>query len=508
MLHTIRRSLLHCLFWFLFASVFPALLCAEELYGKVVSVSGARVTISLQGGKLPQPGDRVQISEDIPGMGALPLQGSWRVTAVNATSVTAEPDGVAADPQPGHRVVVFSDHPSTPGELKKDVRSTYEEGLNYMHGRNGVAKDYKRAYTLFREAADRGYAPAQVKVGYLYSSGNGVERDYEAAFEWARKAAGQGNASGQYNVGWAYFYGKGAPQDRTEATKWFMKAAEKGNTKAEAKLGVAYYNGFGVEQDYAEAARWYTKAAKGGHTSSQCTLGIMYTDGKGVEKNYARAKQWFEKGVEKGDACSQKQLGFLYWGGNGVVKDEREAFGWFKKAADQGDAPGERLVGFFYERGIGIAQDPEKARSWYRKAVAKGDKMAGEYLAKMGTSPAPPQGTPHGSGALSGVPAGASQYLSMIRSSDGRVQQEGAKKLYRSAYKSDPTVLKAVEKALLEGFNADLNNGAHVDAMAWLCNILGTSNDRTYAATLEKVSKASRNAKIKKYARKNYGQLR
>ena len=491
----------------LLAFAFSTSLSAEELYGKVLSVSGERVSISLDGSKLPLPGDRVQISEEVPGLGALPLQGSWSVTAVSSSSVTAESDGEAAEPQPGHRVVIFSERPTTPGELKKDVRTSYEEGMNYMYGRNGIAQDYNKAFERFMDAAERGYAPAQMKIGYLYSAGKGVERDYKASFEWARKAANQGSAGGLYNVGWAYYYGKGAPQDRTEATKWFMKAAEKGHTKAEAKLGVAYYNGFGVDQDYVEAARWYTKAADGGHSESQCLLGIMYSEGKGVLRDYAEARRRFEQGAEQGNLCSQKQLGFLYWNGNGVAKDNDEAYRWFRKAADKGDPAGERLVGFCYEHGLGVSKDALKARNWYQKAADHGDQMAKEYLAKMGTSAtsSAPRTTPP---SASAVPSGAASYVAQLRSSDGRSQQQGAKQLYRSAYKNDPAVLKAVEAALLNGYNADLGNGAHVDAMAWLCNILGDSRERTYAATLQKVAKESRNAKIVKYARKNYKQLR
>jgi TPR repeat protein len=270
-------------------------------------------------------------------------------------------------------------------------------------------------------------------------------------------------------------------------------------------MGVAYQNGFGVEEDYAEAARWFETAAKNGHSAAQCSLGVMYTQGEGVEKDYAKARKWFEKGVAKNNLCSIKQMGFLYWSGHGVEENHERAFKLFKKAADRNDASGMRLVGYFYEKGLGVAQDHAVVEDWYKKAIAKGDSMAKDYLADMKTAP---KVSSPSSGRVSNLPAGAVQYVSMIRSSDGRSQQRGAKSLYKSPYKSDPKVLKVVEKELLKGYNRDIRNGDHVDAMSWLCNILGTSGDRSYAATLQKVYNESGSKKIKKYARKNYGRLR
>ena len=54
-------------------------------------------------------------------------------------------------------------------------------------------KDMHGALVAYLEAGEAGYAPAQKKLGDLYSTGNSaVERDYETALKWYEKAREQG----------------------------------------------------------------------------------------------------------------------------------------------------------------------------------------------------------------------------------------------------------------------------------------------------------------------------
>ena len=65
-------------------------------------------------------------------------------------------------------------------------------GLAYNNGK-GVEKDYDKAMTLYRKAADQGLAAAQNNIGVMYWDGEGVRQDYYEAVRWLRKAAAQGN---------------------------------------------------------------------------------------------------------------------------------------------------------------------------------------------------------------------------------------------------------------------------------------------------------------------------
>ena len=105
----------------------------------------------------------------------------------------------------------------------------------YENGK-GVTRDYVRALEWYRPAANKGYAAAQLNVGFYYAEGYGTARDDEQAFAWFRKAANQGNATAQYDLGYAYESGRGVKPDVVEAKQWYRRAASQGHKDALARL--------------------------------------------------------------------------------------------------------------------------------------------------------------------------------------------------------------------------------------------------------------------------------
>ena len=477
---------------------------AIELNGKVTKVTQTTVTIKLEKNLLPQIGDSVAISEYIPGLGSLPLEGEWKVISVSPKMIMAEPVGEASQPQAGQVVIIQSSQPSTATTAKE----IYQHGWNYLNGKQGLEKDATKAFPLIQSAASQGYVVAQAKLGYMYSIGLGVAVDKSKSFIWSRKAAIQGNIDSQYNVALDYFYGNGVTEDKTEATNWFRKAANQGHLMAQTNMGLAYYKGYGVVQDYAQAAAWYTKTAQRGDTYSQWRLGLMSERGEGVPQSFSTACNWYKKAATKNHILSQKTLGFFYWDGKGVPQDKAKAFYWFRKAARLGDKGSQGLAGMCYKTGIGTTKDIDKAIYWYRKAADQGDKEAQKQLVKLNATAKGHHtgGNKIGGGGL--IPAGAAQMIAQIKSSDGASQQRGAKLLFKSSFKNDPAVLAVVQDELLKGCTMNLRDKRHVDAMAWLCKILGTSGVKSYQATLKKVSDTTKSRKIKKFARKNAAKLR
>jgi len=87
-------------------SVAPA--AAGELRGAVRSLSGDVVTIRCEGGVSPNPGDSVTIGFDVPGVGFVPLEGTWKVTLIGpGGEVQAKPTtGQHGEPQVGHVVLI------------------------------------------------------------------------------------------------------------------------------------------------------------------------------------------------------------------------------------------------------------------------------------------------------------------------------------------------------------------------------------------------------------------
>jgi hypothetical protein len=92
-------------------------------------------------------------------------------------------------------------------------------------------------------------------------------------------------------------------------------------------------------------------------------------------------------------------------------------------------------------------------------------------------------------------------YLDMLKGNDAKQRRWAAKKLYK-IYPYEPEVLQEVNRVLLQGYNSNLEDKNHADAMAWLCKLLANSKDNKYLATVQEVIDRTGNPKIKKHAEK------
>lgn len=116
--------------------------------------------------------------------------------------------------------------------------------------------DMVAAMTLWKKAAEEGYAPAQVRLGDILDKS---EEDEDAVM-WYRKAAEQGSAAGEYGLGQMYAKGEGVKQDFEQGRSYVLKAAEKGYLPALIMMMNAYrYGSLGVAANPAQAAAWEAK---------------------------------------------------------------------------------------------------------------------------------------------------------------------------------------------------------------------------------------------------------
>lgn len=90
--------------------------------------------------------------------------------------------------------------------------------------RQGVSalnrQDYVAASRTFIALAERGNAPAQTYLAYMFETGRGVPQNYTEAAMWYRRAAEQGDSLAQYSLGLLYDRGQGVPRDIVEGSKW------------------------------------------------------------------------------------------------------------------------------------------------------------------------------------------------------------------------------------------------------------------------------------------------
>jgi len=154
--------------------------------------------------------------------------------------------------------------------------------------------DYQTAVKLMLPLVGQGNVDAQEKIGTLYANGqDGVNRDYAQAMFWYQSAAERGFARAQVDIGWMYENGWGVKRDPEEATKWYRKAADQGDYIAQRKIGQICAGGWGVTRDPEEATKWYRKAADQGDYIAQFSLGGRYEHGVGgLKQDYIQAYMW------------------------------------------------------------------------------------------------------------------------------------------------------------------------------------------------------------------------
>jgi len=103
--------------------------------------------------------------------------------------------------------------------------------------------------------------------------------------------------------------------------------------------------------------------------------------------------------------------------------------------------------------------------------------------------------------------ATVSQILYLLKSPNSKEKIKGAQYTVKS-FPTNAQLLKAAEEELLKGYALRTRDRNHVEAMAWMCNVLGRSKQLQYKNTLEMVYKNAASRRLKKYAGKNYRQLR
>lgn len=138
----------------------------------------------------------------------------------------------------------------TPGALAQPAQDTELAEKEFARGNLIVAM------TLWRKAAQLGYAPAQARMGDILDK---AEEDVEAV-DWYRKAAEQANAAGEYGLGQMYLKGEGVGKDIEKARSLFLRAAQKNHVEAVILMMMAYRSsGLGLAPDPVQADMWETK---------------------------------------------------------------------------------------------------------------------------------------------------------------------------------------------------------------------------------------------------------
>jgi hypothetical protein len=175
-------------------------------------------------------------------------------------------------------------------EVAPEILGWDAEGLKLLA--SDATPDQQKGCELFRQAANRGYAPSQYRLGYCYESGKGAPQSFQTANQWYEKAATQGYVDAEYKLGHSYRTGRGTSIDLPVALGWYMKAADAGDQDALHNVGWMYSTGQGVKKDENEAYKWFLRAAKEGEASSQLEVASRLQDGTGITKDMVLSYSW------------------------------------------------------------------------------------------------------------------------------------------------------------------------------------------------------------------------
>lgn len=141
-----------------------------------------------------------------------------------------------------------------------------------------VAGDYVDAFGIFRCLAQRGYPPAQYRLGSMYHKGEGVEEDLGAALIQYYVAADREEPRAAYILGCMHCMGEGVEEDPGQGARWFRLSAEWGYAPAQFSLGTMYASGTDIPRDSREAMKWFLLAAVQGHQQALLDLQAVAAD--------------------------------------------------------------------------------------------------------------------------------------------------------------------------------------------------------------------------------------
>ena len=261
--------------------------------------------------------------------------------------------------------------------------------------------DCKKAFEYYSIAAEKGNREAQIHLCFMYAGGICTEQDYNKAVLMAKKSSVKGDvlfSLGIYSIDSLVI---GKEIDKSKVAEVFELSAEQGNLEAQEFVAGMYYTGIGVskdtlkaishvQKDYkctscflivstdtAKAFKWYAKAAEQGSVESQLQLAAMLYEGIGTEQNYQKAFEWYKKAAEQGNAIAEERLGDCFFYGKGTEKNINEGINWYNKAMQKGSTTAkEKLSEYYFALAEQNKSDKDEAVKLYEKAAEIGNMEA------------------------------------------------------------------------------------------------------------------------------------
>ena len=224
----------------------------------------------------------------------------------------------------------------------------------------------------FADAASRGEAWAQTKLGKAYVTNIEDTQLQQRGVELLRQAAEQDDAEAIYLLATLSSAGVAVEQSSLNAFEQMKRAAELGFAEAQLELAMMYFEGRGVALNKDTTELWLREAAGRNHIEAQFLLGRTLLVSAEADRK-AEGESHLERLLNSGHAPSAIFLADAVGNGKfGLVKDEFRAESLLKPFADEGNADCQFLLGALYKFGDLFVGKRDQAFLLVEKAAKQG----------------------------------------------------------------------------------------------------------------------------------------
>lgn len=153
------------------------------------------------------------------------------------------------------------------------------------------------AFNFFLQAANRGDARAQNRVGLCYRDGCGIQKNVKIAYDFFTLSAKGNFKWGIYNMAYCLAFGEGTEKNINLAISLLKKKSVKSLPCAMHLLGICYSFLTETKRNKILLQYWLKKASRKGNADSMLELGIKYLNANDLEK----AKYWIIQADQNGN---------------------------------------------------------------------------------------------------------------------------------------------------------------------------------------------------------------
>ena len=215
----------------------------------------------------------------------------------------------------------------------------------------GYRSQYKKAFDVYTEGANKGEAECFVRLGFCYETGY-VKINIQKAIECYAKASDLGVAAAARSIGDLYYLNTPIENSKIEnvknALKYYERAFYLGDVQIAKKIGFIYLNNEELK-DVPKAIEWYEKGLNLDDHSLNFDLAYVYLNDRFVPHDYEKGLAYLMDGVKHNDPESLYMQARVYEEGwYGIEPDEKKYIHYLKKAARLGQDDALLDLGYYY----------------------------------------------------------------------------------------------------------------------------------------------------------------